>query len=144
MVSPIYRLVQAPLRSLAFVVFGGLTLAHASETLGALTTQAAAGVFPFVVLIALAATAALVSWRERHAADDGCRDLARYAPRVALGLLVIVCVLSAFGPRGGIGSALAFALLGFSLWRVSPDRSRLIEVHTKKSLISDSHVSAAH
>ncbi|GAB3305883.1 hypothetical protein EK0264_05215 [Epidermidibacterium keratini] len=124
MVSPFYRIVAAPLRSLAFAIFGGLALAHASVSVAWLTNQATAGIFPFAVLVALGTTASWLSWRERYTHGDD-EALVRYAVRSALVLIAVVCLLSAFSPNGGLITALVFGALTVSLVRVRPDYSQL-------------------
>ena len=79
MVSPFVRVLMAPLRSLAFAIFGSIALAHASESVAALTNQAVAGIFPFATLLALGTAASWMSWRERYShGDDDTAAYTRY------------------------------------------------------------------
>lgn len=124
MVSPFVRVLMAPLRSLAFAIFGSIALAHASESVAALTNQAVAGIFPFATLLALGTAASWMSWRERYSHGDDDTAVQRVV-RTAFALIAAVCLLSALNPNGGLVTALVFAALTVSLARVRPDYSQL-------------------
>lgn len=129
MVSPFARIVMAPLRSLAFTIFGGIVLAQASVTVGALSNEAIAGIFTFGVLVALGFIAAWASWRERYGNRDD-EALVEYAVRASLVLIAVVCGLAAFAANGGIFAAGVFAALTWSLSRVRPDESGFDSLNT--------------
>ncbi|WP_228389422.1 hypothetical protein [Cumulibacter manganitolerans] len=138
-----YRVVRAPLRSLAFLVLGLAALMNSSDAVGAVLGKRVAGVFAFVMLLAFGACAAYGAWFAREHSLAEAPLLHRLgAAHLSFVVILVVCVLAPFGGSGGLASAIGLALASLSLWRI---REESIDgPRDRTPLLRDSDVARAH
>lgn len=138
-----YRVLRAPLRSLAFAIFGLIALMHASDVIAGVLGAQVAGVFAFVMLLAFGACAAYGAWFARDHSLAEAPLLHRLgAAHLSFVVILVVCGLAAFDGPGGLPSATALAIASISLWRI---REESIDgPQSPTPLLRDSDVARAH
>lgn len=118
-----YRVMRAPGRSLAFAIFGLMSLMNASGTLDHYAGPVVAALVPFALFLALGAIAAYGAWFARDHSESESSWMHRLGLRhVSLAVIVVVCTLASLNEAGLLAAA-GFALTAVSLLRIRQDSS---------------------